>query len=91
MMLAHRRAANPSQRRRAIGAVLAGLLLVGIILGVRVASGIVFAREGDTDGKAEADMHRFYELIREPTRGRYDPARAASAARRDVLGCHTPP
>ena len=40
---------------------------------------VVFGREGDAGGKAEADMRRFYELVREAGGGRYDPARAASA------------
>jgi hypothetical protein len=39
---------------------------------------IVFARQGDRDGIAEDYMRRFYEYVREPTGGRYDPSRAAA-------------
>lgn len=38
---------------------------------------VVFARQGDRDGLAEAYMRRFYEFVREPVAGRYDSARAA--------------
>ena len=38
---------------------------------------IVWARQGDRDGLAEAYMRRFYEFVREPTGARYDPRRAA--------------
>ena len=38
---------------------------------------VVFARQGDQDGLAEDYMRRFYEYVREPVGGRYDPARAA--------------
>jgi hypothetical protein len=38
---------------------------------------IVWARQGAQDGLAEAHMLRFYEYVREPIGGRYDPARAA--------------
>jgi hypothetical protein len=38
---------------------------------------IVWARQGDRDGLAEDYMRRFYELVREPAKGHYDPSRAA--------------
>ena len=38
---------------------------------------IVWARQGAQDGLAEDYMRRFYELVREPSGGRYDPRRAA--------------
>lgn len=38
---------------------------------------VVWARQGDRDGLAEEYMRRFYELVREPSGGRYDPRRAA--------------
>ena len=38
---------------------------------------VVWARQGDRDGLAEDYMRRFYELVREPAGGRYDPGRAA--------------
>jgi hypothetical protein len=38
---------------------------------------IVFARQGDQDGLAESYMRRFYEFVREPVGGQYDPERAA--------------
>jgi hypothetical protein len=38
---------------------------------------VVFARQGDRDGVAEEYMRRFYEDVREPTGGRYDPRQAA--------------
>ena len=38
---------------------------------------VVFARQGDRDGLAEDYMRRFYEYVREPVGGRYDPRRAA--------------
>jgi hypothetical protein len=38
---------------------------------------IVWARQGERDGLAEEYMRRYYELVREPTGGRYDPRRAA--------------
>jgi hypothetical protein len=39
---------------------------------------IVFARQGDRDGLAESYMRRFYEYVREPVGGQYDPERAAA-------------
>jgi hypothetical protein len=38
---------------------------------------VVFAQKGAADGEAERLMRQFYELIREPSGGRYDPTRAA--------------
>lgn len=38
---------------------------------------VAFARQGDRDGLAKDYMRRFYEFVREPTAGRYDPRRAA--------------
>jgi hypothetical protein len=38
---------------------------------------VVWARQGQQDGLAEEYMRRFYELVREPAGGRYDPRRAA--------------
>lgn len=38
---------------------------------------ITWARQGASDGLAEAQMLRFYELIREPVGGTYDSAKAA--------------
>jgi hypothetical protein len=38
---------------------------------------VTWARQGATDGKAEALMREFYEYVREPVGGRYDPAKAA--------------
>jgi hypothetical protein len=38
---------------------------------------VVWSRQGATDGLAEAYMLRFYEYIREPVGGRYDPKKAA--------------
>ena len=37
-----------------------------------------FARAGNQDGRAEADMRRFYAFVRGPAGGCYDPARAAA-------------
>jgi hypothetical protein len=36
-----------------------------------------FARSGNQDGRAEADMRLFYAFVRGPAGGRYDSARAA--------------
>lgn len=38
---------------------------------------VVFAQQGDGDGLAEDWMRRFYEYVRDPVGGRYDPRRAA--------------
>ena len=38
---------------------------------------VAFARQGDRDGLAEEYMRRFYEYVREPIGGRYDPRPAA--------------
>jgi len=38
---------------------------------------VVFARQGDKDGIAEEYMRRFYEYVKAPTGGRYDPTRAS--------------
>ena len=38
---------------------------------------VVWARQGAQDGLAEEYMRQFYELVREPARGRYDSRRAA--------------
>ncbi len=38
---------------------------------------VVWARQGAKDGKAEELMRHFYDLVREPTGGRYDSAKAA--------------
>jgi hypothetical protein len=38
---------------------------------------IAWARQGAADGLAEEYMRRYYEFVREPTGGRYDPRRAA--------------
>lgn len=38
---------------------------------------VVWARQGAQDGRAEALMRQFYEYVKAPTGGRYDPARAA--------------
>jgi hypothetical protein len=38
---------------------------------------IVWARQGAQDGRVEALMRDFYEYVREPIGGRYDPSRAA--------------
>jgi hypothetical protein len=38
---------------------------------------VVFARQGDADGTAEAYMRDFYAYVKAPTGGQYDPARAA--------------
>jgi hypothetical protein len=38
---------------------------------------VVWARQGAQDGLAEEYMRRFYEFVREPTGGRYDPRKAA--------------
>ena len=38
---------------------------------------VIWARQGAKDGLAEEYMRRFYELVREPSGGRYDPRRAA--------------
>lgn len=40
---------------------------------------VVFARQGDAGGEAEAYMRSFYEIVRQPSGGRYDPERAAAA------------
>ena len=39
---------------------------------------VVFSRQGAEGGEAEWNMRRFYEMVREPSGGRYDPARAAA-------------
>jgi hypothetical protein len=39
---------------------------------------VAWARQGDRDGLAEAYMRRFYEFVRGPTAGAYDPSRAAA-------------
>jgi hypothetical protein len=38
---------------------------------------ITWSRQGAQDGLAEAQMLRFYEFVREPVGGTYDPAKAA--------------
>lgn len=38
---------------------------------------VVWARQGARDGLAQEYMRQFYEFVREPTGGRYDPVRAA--------------
>lgn len=40
---------------------------------------LIFARQGDQDGAAEAAMRRFYALVREPLGANYDVDRAAAA------------
>jgi hypothetical protein len=40
---------------------------------------LIFARQGDQGGAAEAAMRRFYTLVREPLGAGYDPDRAAAA------------
>lgn len=38
---------------------------------------VTWARQGESDGTAEAYMRRFYEYVREPVGGKYDVAKAA--------------
>ena len=38
---------------------------------------VAWARQGDREGLAQAYMRRFYEFVRGPTAGVYDPSRAA--------------
>jgi hypothetical protein len=39
---------------------------------------VVFSRQGAEGGEAEREMRQFYEMVREPSGGHYDSARAAA-------------